>query len=200
MNMKIFHMYHNLAGMAFGTPAVCMGILIWGSEVFQSSKFWVDKKDKKEIQDLLNLFDTVGQYNNLHIPELFQILQDSYLFVERMEATNVRHVKVLFLEKLVDMMMYSEPLSILRFLMKICQPYGNDGKVRVKIPEIRKVLKRLMRSIMPPFSEEFSLSCCELLTTNFVRDSCYKEEDMQTDLKKFLMNIRKNVHLKKNER
>ena len=197
---RVHDMYHNLAGMAFGTPVVCMGVLLWGSNAFQSNKFWVDKKEKKEIQDLLNLFETVGQYNNLHIPELFRILQDSYLFVEKMETTNVRQVKVLFLEKLVDMMMYSEPISILKFFMKICQPHGNDGKARIKIPEVRKVLKRLMRSIMPPFSEEFSLTCCEFLTTNFVRDSCYREEDMQTDLKKFLMNIRKNIKVENEDK
>ena len=197
-NYREDNMYENLAGLAFNTPIVCMGILLWASAALQSTNFWNDdsKQDADEIRLLLNLLETIGQHHRLHIPEVFRILQNSYLFIEQLPNPSVRHCRYLFLEKIVDLIKFGDPIAVIMFLHHLCEE-NEDGKVKMHRDEVRKVVIRLMRSVMPPFSKNFADSCRFFFMTRLVHDCCRGggrvEESMKSEIHKFLHAIRRSL-------
>ena len=168
-------------------PCVSMGVLKWVRIALTSQDYWTRvKKSSEEVKEMVDLVESIGKEEKVLAQEAVEIFQEGirYQKVIEIEVKVVDHKKMqIFLEKVVDAMVYGDAIVIMKFLTELVTL--NQGKVDVDVNQIQMLVNYIIAIASAPFSSSFSNACYKFFLKRAVKRGCLKIADKRM-LKKFL--------------
>ena len=160
-------------------PCVSMGVLKWVRIALTSQDYWTRvKKSSEEVKEMVDLVESIGKEEKVLAQEAVEIFQEGirYQKVIEIEVKVVDHKKMqIFLEKVVDAMVYGDAIVIMKFLTELVTL--NQGKVDVDVNQIQMLVNYIIAIASAPFSSSFSNACYKFFLKRAVKRSCLKIAD-----------------------